>query len=159
MMTTCDRRAVASGLFIAAAALTAGAAGAAAPLRLAMTVYKDANCGCCTAWVERLRADGRFAAKVVNTPDLAGIKRRLGVPGDLAACHTGIVAGYLIEGHVPPADIARFVAARPRGLRGLAVPGMPAGSPGMETQDGSREPFEVIAFGARDTRRVFARHG
>lgn len=120
-LPTCNRRAFARGLLIAPAAIVADVA---APLRLPITVYKDANCGCCSAGVERLRADRRFAAKVVDTPDLAGIKRRVGVPDDLAACHTGFVAGNLIEGHVPPTDIARFVAARPRDLRGLAVPGI-----------------------------------
>lgn len=152
-----DRRSL---LAVSALGAMAAAASAttASPKLTPMTVYKDANCGCCKAWVERLRADGRFAVKAVDTPDLAAVKQRLGVPADLVACHTGVVAGLVIEGHVPPADIGRLIAARPAGVRGLAVPGMPAGSPGMETPSGDRETFEVVAFGPKG-RSVFARHG
>lgn len=147
-------------LAVAALGSVAAAASAAtaSPKPTPMTVYKDANCGCCKAWVERLRAAGSFALTIVDTPDLAATKARLGVPAALSACHTGVVAGYLIEGHVPPADIARLLAARPRGIRGLAVPGMPAGSPGMEVPGGG-EPYEVLAFDASGGTRVFARHG
>jgi len=152
-MTMLDRRTLLTTAVLGASALVAGAA-----KPMPMTVYKDPNCGCCTAWVKRLRADGRFAVKSIDTPDLAAVKRRLGVPDTLAACHTGVIAGLVIEGHVPPADILRLLAIRPAGVRGIAVPGMPAGSPGMETADGNREAFEVIAFGPKG-RFVFARHG
>lgn len=156
MTISLDRRTLLTTAVLGAAVVAAG--GNAATKPSPMTVYKDANCGCCKAWVERLRADGRYAVKAVDTPDLAAVKQRLGVPADLAACHTGVVAGLVIEGHVPPADIARLLATRPAGVRGLAVPGMPAGSPGMETPGGDREAFEVIAFGPKG-RTVFARHG
>lgn len=156
MIFSIDRRTLLATAILGAGVIAAGAA-AAKPPPTPMTVYKDANCGCCTAWIERLRADGRFVVKAVDTPDLAAIKRRLGVPDTLASCHTGVVAGLVIEGHVPPADIARLLAARPAGVRGIAVPGMPAGSPGMEMPDGDREAFEVIAFGPKG-RSVFARH-
>ena len=155
MTVSIGRRTVLATGMLGAGVIAAGAA-ATKPKLTSMTVYKDANCGCCTAWIERLRAKG-FAVKAVDTPDLAAIKRRLGVPDALASCHTGVVAGLVIEGHVPPADIARLLAARPAGVRGIAVPGMPAGSPGMETPDGDREAFEVIAFGPKG-RSVFARH-
>ena len=157
MTTSFDRRNLLTVAMLGTVLVASGGA-AAVPKLLRMTVYKDANCGCCKAWVERLRGDGRLSVKAVDTPDLAAVKQRLGVPADLAACHTGVVAGLVIEGHVPAADIVRLLATRPAGVRGLAVPGMPAGSPGMETADGDREAFEVIAFGPKG-RSVFARHG
>lgn len=124
-----------------------------------MTMYKDPNCGCCTAWAQRVRADGRFNPQVVSTTDMAAIKQRLRVPADLASCHTATVGGYVVEGHVPPAEVARLVATRPRGVIGIAVPGMPTGSPGMETPDGRRDGFDVVAFTSDGKRSVFARHG
>jgi hypothetical protein len=79
---------------------------------------------------------------------LPGLKRRLGVPRELEACHTAVVAGYVIEGHVPLGAIAWLLGRHPRGVRGVGVPGMPAGSPGMETPDGTHEPYQVFAFNA-----------
>ena len=150
------RRTLVQGLAVCALGARAGKA-AQRPVP-ALTVYKDANCGCCKAWVAHVRAAGGFSVGIVDVPDLAATKVRLGVPAALAACHTGVVAGYLIEGHVPAADIARLLAARPAGVRGLAVPGMPAGSPGMEVPGGYKEPFDVLAFDAKGATRVFARH-
>ena len=123
-----------------------------------MTVYKDPNCGCCTARAEVLRRDARYAVRVVAT-DMAAVKQRLRVPAELASCHTAVAGGYVFEGHAPPADVARLLVARPRGVIGIAVPGMPAGSPGMEMPDGRRDAFEVVAFKVDRTRSVFARHG
>jgi hypothetical protein len=120
-----------------------------------MTVTKDPNCGCCEAWINHLRQSG-FAVQARNTNDLDRIKARLGVPKDLAACHTAEIAGYVIEGHVPAAAIHKLLAERPR-ARGLAVPGMPAGSPGMEVSGSEPEAYEVILFDAQE-RRVFARY-
>lgn len=131
---------------------------AARPAAMAMTVYKDPQCGCCTAWAELLRRDARYAVRVVAT-DMAAVKQRLRVPADLASCHTATAGGYVFEGHVPPVDVARLLAAKPKGVIGIAVPGMPAGSPGMEMPDGRRDMFEVVAFAVDGTRRVFARHG
>lgn len=88
---------------------------------------------------------------------MPSLKRRLGVPDDLASCHTAEVEGYVVEGHVPAEDIVRLIEQRPAGVRGLAVPGMPIGSPGME-QGGRRDAFEVIAFRANGSREVFARY-
>jgi len=109
-----------------------------------MTVYKSPWCGCCEAWIDHLRANG-FTVAVKEQEDLDPVKRAFGVPAAMESCHTAVVDGYVIEGHVPAADIKRLLAERPQ-ARGLAVPGMPAGSPGME-QGGQRDPYEVILFG------------
>jgi hypothetical protein len=111
----------------------------------AVTVWKDRGCGCCTAWIEHLRRHGH-AVTAIDATDLHAIKTRLGVPAELASCHTAEVAGYVIEGHVPAQAIARLLAERPD-ARGLAVPGMPVGSPGME--GGTPEAYDVILFGTR----------
>lgn len=108
-----------------------------------ITVHKDPNCGCCSGWVEHLQKAG-FTIKTVETAHLDMVKARLGVPADLAACHTAQVAGYLVEGHVPAAALRRFLAEKPN-AKGLAVPGMPVGSPGME--GGAPQPYDVVLFG------------
>ncbi|QDM41963.1 DUF411 domain-containing protein [Altererythrobacter sp. TH136] len=110
-----------------------------------MTVYRDPNCGCCKSWAENARRAG-YKPTVVDRQDMPAIKVKLGVPADLASCHTTLIAGYVVEGHVPMADVKRLVAARPRGVKGIAVPGMPIGSPGMEAPDGATEDFTVMAF-------------
>lgn len=124
---------------------------------VAITVHRDAGCGCCEQWVNALRADGRFAVTMTDDPNMPEFKRQAGVPADLASCHTALVGAYVIEGHVPPNDIARLLASRPADVSGLAVPGMPMGSPGMEMADGRREAFDVIAFHPSG-RRVYAHH-
>lgn len=136
----------------------AAACSAAVAKPVPMTVHKDPSCGCCTAWADRMRATDRFVARLVDEPDMAAVKARLRVPPELASCHTTEVAGYAIEGHVPAADIERLLAEKPAGVIGLAVPGMPAGSPGMETPDGRRDVYEVLAFRADGRAFVFARH-
>jgi hypothetical protein len=113
-----------------------------------ITVHKDPTCGCCLGWVEHLQKAG-FDTKVLDTRDLDSVKRRLGVPDDLAACHTAEVAGYVIEGHVPAAALTRFLAEKPNAT-GLAVPGMPIGSPGME--GGRPEKYDVVLFGPNGRR-------
>lgn len=110
-----------------------------------MTVYRDPGCGCCVAWANLARRAG-YQVTIQNSADMAGVKARLGVPPALASCHTAIVGGYVVEGHVPFAALNRLLTQRPADIRGIAVPGMPAGSPGMETPDGAREPFDIIAF-------------
>ena len=118
-------------------------------------VMKTPWCGCCTLWVDHLRAAG-FEVRVTEAEDLTPTARRLGVPDALRSCHTATIEGYAIEGHVPAADIRRLLAERPAAA-GLAVPGMPAGSPGMD-QGGQRQPYATILF-TRDGRRIiFARH-
>lgn len=100
-----------------------------------ITVYKDANCGCCEGWVTHMREAG-YQVKAIDSPDMAAVKKRLGVPETLGSCHTGVVdkSGQVIEGHVPAAAVARMIA-KPE-VRGVAVPGMPANSPGLGKMDG-----------------------
>jgi hypothetical protein len=113
-----------------------------------ITVHKDPTCGCCTGWVRHLQRAG-FAVNAIDTKDLDAVKNRLGVPDDLAACHTAEVSGYVVEGHVPAAAVKRFLAEQPSAT-GLAVPGMPVGSPGME--GGEPEVYEVVMFGPNGRR-------
>ena len=110
-----------------------------------MTIYRDPGCGCCLAWAALARRAG-YETSVIDSSDMAVLKRRLGVPSNLSSCHTGLIEGYVIEGHVPFDRISTLLARRSDGIRGLAVPGMPAGSPGMEAPDGRSERFEVLAF-------------
>lgn len=126
-------------------------------LQLQAVVHKSPTCGCCEVWVKHLR-DAGFAVKVQDTHNMSPVKQRLGVPAQLASCHTAQIAGYFIEGHVPMADIRRLLAERPKAL-GLAVPGMPAGSPGMEQPSGEVEPYEVLLVAGDGGTKVFASHG
>lgn len=122
--------------------------------KAAMTVYRDPSCGCCTAWARIARQAG-YDVSVIDHPDMPSIKRQYGVPDELLSCHTTIVAGYAVEGHVPIEDVERLLAERPAEIRGIAVAGMPLGSPGMEVPDGTIQPFEVMAFGADGRVRPF----
>ncbi len=145
-------------LLAAASVCVLAAVGAqAAPARLAIKVYKDPSCGCCTAWADRLTAAG-FDVTVEARDDMAALKAKLGVPEALASCHTGVIAGYAIEGHVPPEDIKRLVAKRPA-AKGIAVPGMPVNSPGMEVPGEENEPYTVWLFRKDGTHEAFAQHG
>ncbi|MBN8911113.1 MAG: DUF411 domain-containing protein [Rhizobiales bacterium] len=119
------------------------AASARADTLPALVVFRDPGCGCCHKWVEHLEANG-FTATVHDAPRMKAVKARLGVPPEIASCHTAEIGGYVIEGHVPAVAIKRLLAERPAG-RGLAVPGMPVGSPGME--GGEPETYEVLLFG------------
>lgn len=116
-------------------------------------VYKNPSCGCCTAWVDHLKAAG-FAVDVTEVDDTAAVRKRLGMPDRLAGCHTGIVEGYALEGHVPAADVKRLLASRPQAV-GLAVPGMPVGSPGMEYGD-RKDRYQVILVDRKGRETVFA---
>ena len=141
-----------------AALLQARGASAATTTSLSIKVYKDPSCGCCSAWVARLEAAG-FVSTVEDRSDMSAIKASLGVPDNLASCHTGVIDSYTIEGHVPPDDIKRLLASRPK-AKGLAVPGMPVNSPGMEMPGAPSAPYTVWLFhgdGKRTT--AFARHG
>ena len=109
-------------------------------------MYRDPNCGCCEHWADHVREDLQTEVAETTTDDIAQVKVTNGVPQELWSCHTMVVDGYVIEGHVPAADIARLLEERPAGVRGLAVPGMPVGSPGMEMGDRT-QPYQVIAFG------------
>ena len=150
-MTTLSRRSFIN--FAALGALTSfmPKAHAATPV---LEVYKSPYCGCCGSWVTHMR-DAGFKVRVTNLEDLDPIKAKFGVERDLQSCHTGVIEGYVIEGHVPAGDVARLMLERPAAT-GLAVPGMPIGSPGME-QGGLKEPYQVVLFSATE-RRIFARH-
>ena len=122
-----------------------------------LTVYKSASCGCCRAWVDHMRGAG-FTVRTVDTEDLGRVKGELGVPDALQSCHTAVIGAFLVEGHVPAADVKRLLAQKPA-VRGLAVPGMPIGSPGMEQGDPKDyDRYEVMAFTAQGRTSVFARH-
>ena len=130
------------------------AAGPAKPTPV--TVYKTPRCGCCSGWVAHLAASG-FAPKVVELEDLAPIRARYGVPDSAASCHTGVIGAYALEGHVPASDIRKLLRVKPK-ARGLAVPGMPVGSPGMEAPGGGAEPFDTLLLLPDGKVRVFTRH-
>jgi hypothetical protein len=121
-----------------------------------MTVQRDPGCGCCLNWVAHLEKAG-FKVLVTESPVMEKVKDQRGVPKDVRSCHTGVVDGYVIEGHVPAADIKRLLKERPT-VVGLAVPGMPAGSPGMEMSNGRVQPYDVIAFDKAGKTTVFASH-
>jgi hypothetical protein len=128
----------------AATASRAGQPAAATQAGTRMVVYKTPTCGCCRAWVDHVKAAG-FAVEVRDMPDVAPVKREHGLPGHLASCHTAIVDGYVVEGHVPADVIRRMLRERPQ-VAGIAVPGMPMGSPGMEVPGGRKDPYDIIAF-------------
>lgn len=137
---------LAGGLFVAARPSEA---------QPAVTVYKTATCGCCNKWVEHLRRSG-FQVTAVDVTDLGAVKARFGVPAQAGSCHTAVVGGYVVEGHVPAADVQRLLREKPA-LAGIAAPGMPLGSPGMESPN--PQPYNVVGFtkgGA--VAGVFARH-
>lgn len=147
----------------ALAALPAFAVGgitgcAATPKIYAVLVHRDAGCGCCKGWMTLLQRTGRFQATLKDEADMPALKRRLSVPEGITSCHTAEVEGYVIEGHVPAADILRLLAERPARTIGLGVAGMPMGSPGMETHDGDVEPYAVIAFDAHREQRIYSRY-
>lgn len=122
----------------------------------AIVAYRNPGCGCCESWAELLKAAG-FAVSMEDDPNLEARRKSAGVPADIAGCHTAFMGDYIIEGHVPVEDIKRLITEKPMAL-GLAVPGMPIGSPGMET-DGTVDAFEVLAFKSDGTWTVFAKHG
>jgi hypothetical protein len=117
-------------------------------------VYKSPTCGCCTKWIDHLEEAG-FTVKATDVSDVGVVKRDNGLPAELASCHTAFVGGYLIEGHVPAADVKRLLEEKPA-VAGLAVPDMPIGSPGMEGPN--PEAYRVLSFGS-DGVAVFAEHG
>jgi len=124
-------------------------------LAATLTVTRSPTCGCCGAWVERMQA-AEFAVVTRIAADVTPTARRLGVPDRLRSCHTAEIGGYAIEGHVPAADIKRMLAEKPRAA-GIAVPGMPMGSPGME-HGGHAERYQTVLFDRAGKTRVFASH-
>lgn len=154
-MTKLSRRTV---LALVAGCLASAPLRAAAPV--AITVVKDPDCGCCEAWIDILRADGfAVTTQVIDYDALQALKGQSGIPEPMRSCHTARVGGYVIEGHVPPADIRRLLAERPAAL-GLAVPGMPIGSPGMDgpVYGGRRDAYDTLLVLRDGSTRVFRRH-
>ncbi len=129
-----------------------------------LTVYRSPTCNCCGHWVDHMQAAG-FAVEDVVTDDMDAIKDQYGVPEALASCHTALIEGYVIEGHVPASDVQRLLSERPA-ILGLAAPGMPVGSPGMETGDSPSgpvfdhrvDPYTVVSFTANGDTATFAKH-
>ena len=140
-------------LLIAIASATALVASAANAAQL--TVHKSPYCGCCAKWIEHVEKHG-FSVKVVETEDMTAVKKRLGVPDQLGSCHTTLAGGYFIEGHVPAADIKRLLAQKPKAA-GIAVPGMPAGSPGMDS-GGQRQPYATLLVSKTGKASVYVQH-
>lgn len=120
-----------------------------------VNVYKSPSCGCCNDWIKHLETNG-FKVRTHDTDDVVSHKYRLGVPPGYGSCHTAEVGGYLVEGHVPAREIRRLLKERPK-ARGLTVPGMPIGSPGME-QGARRDPYEVLLITPQGDTRVYARY-
>lgn len=118
-------------------------------------VYKSASCGCCSLWVEHMKKSG-FAVEVHDVRNVAPFRERFGVPDSVASCHTAVVGGYAIEGHVPAADIKRLLREKPKAA-GIAVPGMVQGSPGME-QGRGQDPYNVVLFNASGRTTIFTAH-
>ncbi len=135
------------------AAVTAADATTALPL---LTVHKHPSCGCCGVWIEHMRQAG-FPVEEKNTEDMEPVKAAAGVPYAMGSCHTAQVAGYFVEGHVPAEDVIRLLRERPQ-AKGLALPGMPVGSPGMEHPDGFVQPYTVSLVLADGSMREFSRH-
>jgi hypothetical protein len=119
----------------------------------AVTAWKNPSCGCCGGWIRHTRSAG-FLVTVLDVDDVQPVKDSNGVPDDLRSCHTAVVDGYVVEGHVPAGDIKRLLEERPA-AKGLAAPGMPSAAPGM---DGPHEPYEVILFGGPGGNTRFASH-
>jgi hypothetical protein len=130
-----------------------GAMPALAQHKQTVVVYKSPTCGCCSGWVDHMRANG-FKIESHDVADVDPIKRKLGIGGQFASCHTATVGGYAIEGHVPAADIRRLLTERPKAV-GLAAPGMPVGSPGMP---GNPQPYDVLLLTSDGGSRLWKRH-
>lgn len=120
-----------------------------------LTVFRSPTCGCCGLWTEHMEA-ANFQVKDEITEDMTVIKQQYGVPTNLTSCHTTLIDGYVVEGHIPAEDVERLLTERPD-IAGIAVPGMPIGSPGMES-GGYVEPYTVFSFMADGTTAVFAEH-
>lgn len=135
--------------------LTTSTSAEAAVDALGITVYRDPSCTCCGGWMRHLTSQG-FQPKNISTADIDGIKQQYGVPNKLASCHTAVINGYVIEGHVPADDIKRLLAEQPD-VVGIAVPGMPTGTPGMESGD-VFESFTVFSFDQQGNAKIFSQY-
>lgn len=155
MNETMTRRAAVGGIAAAMMALISRPALGRTQAKTALVVYKDPSCGCCGQWVSHMEANG-FTASVTNTSDMASIRSRYKVGAKLQSCHTAIVGGYVVEGHIPAADVRKLLAQKPKGVVGLTIPGMPASAPGMDSSP--FQPYTVLSFDASGETTVFAKH-
>lgn len=120
------------------------------------TVYRDPACTCCGGWMKHMESMG-FKVKNVPTADMMAFKQKQGVTDDLASCHTAIIDGYVVEGHVPSDDVKRLLAEKPNNIKGIAVPGMPVGTPGMEMGN-KKDSYSVVAFDKQGQTKVFKQY-
>lgn len=142
-----------SGIAAAFLMMLPAAASAAADI----TMHRDPGCGCCMKWAAQVRQQFGRKVQIIDDANRAALQRRIGLPVQLTSCHTALIDGVAFEGHVPISDMKRVLVQRPKGVRGLAVAGMPLGSPGMEVPGARSQAFNVIAFGPSG-QRVFAHH-
>jgi hypothetical protein len=142
MMKNGIRTAALTVVMLSSVAVTACSDASAAATEI--TVYATPTCACCSGWMDHLREDG-FIVNAVYQNDLTAIRQQHGLPAELTSCHLGVVEGFAVEGHVPAAVVRRLLRERPE-ILGIAAPGMPAGSPGMELPDGSTPPYEVFSY-------------
>jgi hypothetical protein len=138
------KRGILTAIAAAAALLIVQLAGAAQQKPIVVSVFKSPTCGCCGNWVEHMKAAG-FDVRVQDVEDIDAVKAKLGVPASVSSCHTAQVANYIVEGHVPADAVQRLLKERPA-VAGLAVPGMPLGSPGMEMPGGRKDPYAILTF-------------
>lgn len=138
---------------VSAAAAVLALPALAAPSAPEVQVFKSPSCGCCGSWVEHIRAAG-FTVKVTEVDDTTASRKRLGLPDRYGSCHTATVGGYVLEGHVPAAEVKRLLASKPKAI-GLAVPGMPPSAPGMDVP-GRKDPYDVLLIGPEGQSSVFA---
>ena len=122
-----------------------------------IAMHRDPGCGCCEKWAAQVRQQFGRKVQIIDDDRREVLQRKIGLPADLASCHTAIIDGMAFEGHVPIADMKRALSQHPKGVRGLAVAGMPMGSPGLEVPGMKAQSYDVIAFGPSG-RRVFAHH-
>jgi hypothetical protein len=141
---------------MSAALLASATFAAPKPAAPVVQVFKSASCGCCSKWIEHMRTSG-FDVRATNVDDMAAVKTAYRVPGQLESCHTAAVDGYAIEGHVPAWDVRRLLKER-LPVAGIAAPGMPAGSPGMEIPGTKPRPFNVMSFDAKGKTAIFAKY-
>jgi hypothetical protein len=150
------RRLLLAGSLVALSACTRKSESASTAPDL-VTVWKNESCGCCKLWVRHLEEAG-FATQVHDVDNMGPTKERVGIPVGMGSCHTGEVGGYFVEGHVPAEDLKRLLRERPD-AKGLTVPGMPVGSPGMEQPSGQVQPYDVLLVAKDGTTSIFAHHG
>ena len=158
MMFRSTAAAVASAVVLiagTAVAVASSQSGTAVTGKRTVAVFKSPTCGCCAKWNEHMTAAG-YAVTSRDLQDVSVIKDEHRIPTNLRSCHTALVGGYVVEGHVPADVVAKLLAEKPAGVVGIAVPGMPVGSPGMESSDGFEAPYQVMAFTKDGQSRIYA---